>query len=190
MLEFAKGGTVPPGGVFFYSDPENNVAPVQNRGSLSSLIRDVRAAYVSANRPCPEPLGRIVEDYICRHVPPGFCMGTTNLPRARTLTPQETKANTQRVAISYGRADPGTIRRRLAICGVCSENTRTLCLSCTGLTDWAVRLAGRTRVAQDDSMGVCACDKVLVSLLVSVGMPAAAPDGVRPETCWRLSDDK
>lgn len=191
MLEFAKGGTVPPGGMYFYSDPNAGIPLIQERSNFGELVNRVRAAYLASGKPCPEPLVRVIEDYVCRHVPPEFCFGHTDLPRMRTMTPQEVKANTTRLSLSPGRADPGTVRSRMAICGACRENSRLMCLSCTGLTDWAVGLAGRTRVGQDDSLGICACDKVLLSLLVSLKLTPPADNAVlRPEKCWRIPDGR
>ncbi len=189
MLTFAKDGMIPPGGVFFYADPTNGVPLVQDHSSLQNLVRRVRAAYMTAGKPPPEPLHSVVEAYICEHVPRGFCVGQYKGAPVDFMTPQVVKENTRAAATSCGRADPGTTKMRMAVCGQCPANSRTLCLACTGLTEWAVKLAGRTQIAMDDSLGICKFDRVLLSLLVSLKGPPPKPDG-RPEKCWRLHDSK
>ena len=190
MLVFAMSGSVPPGGVFFYSDPANGVPLAQDSSNLDSLIRKVRAAYATAGKPCPEPLGPVVEDFICRHVRRGFCIGPHTGVFPEFLTTQNVKAKTKAAADSTTRVDPGATRDRMIVCGQCKSNSRGLCLGCTGLTKWAVGLAGRTQVAMDDSLGVCRYDHIMLSSLVSLkGLPAPVADG-RPENCWRLNDAK
>lgn len=185
MLQFAKGGMVPPGGVFFYSDPANGIPLVQDLMNLPSLVAKVREAYAATGKPAPEPLAAIVEAFICEHVPRGFCVGQYSGDPVYFLTPQLVKEKTKAAAASCGRVDPGTVKSRMAICGMCKDNSKSLCLSCTGLTAWAVNLAGRTEIAMDASLGVCRQVSILVSLLVSLkGLPPTS--GERPENCWRL----
>lgn len=186
MLQFAKGNSIPPGGVFFYSDPANGVPLVQDPNSLQNLVMKVRASYLKAGKPVPEPLAAAVEAYICMHVPGGFCVGQYTGQTPDFMSPQAVRARTRDAATQFPRADPGTSRSRMAVCGMCPDNSKVLCLSCTGLTDWAVKLAGRTRIAQDSSMGICKWDRILVSLGVSLNRPGTKPDG-RPENCWRLN---
>ena len=186
MLQFAKGGSVPPGGVFFYVDEANGVPLTQDRNNLDSLVDKVRAAYAKAGKPAPEPLAQVVEAFICERVPRGFCIGQYTGNPPDFMTPQAVKERTRAAAAGCARVDPGTTLARMKVCGQCPQNAKSLCLSCTGLTDWAVGLAGRTKIAMDDSMGVCRSDRILVSCLVSLNRPGTKPDG-RPENCWRLN---
>ena len=188
-LRFAKGGTVPPGGVFFYADPANGVPLIQDHNNLGVLVPKVRAAYVAAGKPAPEPLVDVVEAFICEHVPRGFCVGHYSGTPVFSLTPQAVKEKSTMDAASYGRVDPGTTKARMAICGSCAANSKSLCMSCTGLTAFAVKLAGRTQIAMDDSLGICRHDRIMVSLLVSLKTPTASPDG-RPGNRWRLDANK
>ena len=189
MLQFAKDGMIPPGGVFFYADPVNGVPLLQDMTSLQNLASRVRAAYVTAGKTPPEPLHAIVEAYICEHVPRGFCVGQYKGSPVEFMTPQVVKERSRAAATSCSRVDPGTVKSRMAVCGQCPANSRTLCLSCTGMTEWAVTLAGRTHIAMDDSLGICKHDRILLSLSVSLkGLPLN-PDG-RPEKCWRINDSK
>ena len=186
MLQFAKGGMVPPGGVFFYADPANGVPLIQHRDNLQALVAEVRATYAGLGKAPPEPLAAVVEAYICERVPRGFCIGQYSGNPPDFMSPQAVRSRTRDAANAFPKVDPGTSLARMAICGMCESNSKVLCLSCTGLTDWAVQLAGRTRVAQDSSMGICKWDRVLVSLLVSLNRPGVSSDG-RPKKCWRLN---
>ena len=186
MLQFAMAGTVPPGGVFFYSDPANGVPLLQDKNGFEPLISKVRAAYASAGKPTPEPLARVVEEYICNHVPRGFCLGTYLSHPPDYMTPQAVQSRSLAVS-STGRVDPGTALSRMKICGSCPKNSKAICLSCTGLTDWAVRLAGRTKIGMDDALGICLCDRILISLLVSLNLPVVTPDD-HPSACWRTHE--
>ncbi len=187
MLAFAKGGMIPPGGVFFYADPVNGVPLLQEPTSFTALVSRVRSAYLSAGKPAPEPLASTVEAYICEHVPRGFCIGSYTGNPPDFMTPQAVKERSRDAAARCARADPGTVKARAPICGGCVDNSKALCLSCTGLTDWAVKMAGRTKMGIDDSLGICRHDRILVSLLVSLNGPAPKPDG-RPDNCWRLKN--
>lgn len=185
-LVFAKAGSFPPGGVFFYQDPENGVPLLQDKTNLESLLSKVAQAYTAAGKPAPEPLRAHVEDYICRHVPRGFCLGRYPENHPIFLTPHVLKDRCQELARKTPRrADPGTVLSRMNICGPCPANSKSFCLSCTGLTDWALRLARRTKIGQDEAMGVCTHAKIMVSLLVSLDPIASEPGENCPETCWR-----
>jgi hypothetical protein len=184
-LVFAKAGFVPPGGVFFYRDEANGIDLIQDRTSLDNLLQKVSDAYVKAGRPAPQPLRQHVENFICENVPRGFCIGAYPANATEFMTPQAVKMRSRAAAQSSAkRADPGTVLARMRLCGACPANSRHLCLSCTGLTDWAVRLAGRTKIGQDDAMGICLHDKILISLLTSLDL-APVERGDRPENCWR-----
>jgi hypothetical protein len=184
-LVFAKAGFFPPGGVFFYKDDANGIPLIQNRTNLESLIGQVAEAYEKAGKPAPQPLKAHIENFICENVPKGFCLGTYPANTPEFMTPQIVKRRSQEAAQSSPtRADPGTVLARMRICGTCPANAKTVCLSCTGLTSWAVHLAGRTKIGLDDAMGICLHDKVLLSLLPSLDLKAAER-GTRPENCWR-----
>lgn len=186
-LVFAKAGFAPPGGVFFYEDLPNGVSLIRDTNSIESLLNRVQEAYAKAGTTPPDRLRQHVENYICERVPRGFCIGT--YPAGMDIdfmTPQAVKKRSTELARESGdrRADPGTTLSRIRICGDCKANAKNVCLSCTGLTDWAVRQARRTKIGQDDAMGICLHDKILLSLLVSLVL-TPAERGSRPENCWR-----
>ena len=184
-LVFAKAGFFPPGGVFFYKDDAHGIPLLQSKSSLDALISMVEAAYLKAGEPAPQPLKAHIENFICENVPRGFCIGTYPANVPEFMTPQTIKRRSLELAqASASRADPGTTLSRMRVCGACPANSKTLCLSCTGLTDWAVRQARRTKIGQDDAMGICLHDKILLSLLTSLNL-ASAERGDRPENCWR-----
>ena len=184
-LVFAKSGFFPPGGVFFYKDDANGIPLIQDKINLESLLVKVADAYEKAGKPAPQPLRAHVENFICEHVPRGFCIGTYPANTPEFLTPQIVKRRSLEFANARPtRADPGTTLSRMRVCGACPANSKTLCLSCTGLTDWAVRQARRTKIGQDDAMGICLHDKILLSLLTSLDL-TPVDRGDRPENCWR-----
>ena len=189
LLKFAKDGHVPPGGLFFYTDPANNVPLLQDARGIDSLLEKVREAYRRTCKVPPPNLREIIEHFICLHVPRGFCIGEYPERPPDFMSPQAVKGRTREAADGFGRADPGTAKARMAVCGTCRANNKRLCLSCTGMTDWAVNLAGRTKIGLDDSVGVCNFDRILLSLSVSLRMPNVKPDG-RPENCWRLDEPR
>ncbi len=178
-MRFRFQRLVPPGGWYFYLVPETEA---MFREPTLEGVRAVVVAHLKSNRlPVPEDLTARIEDYICRHVPPGFCDGKSSGPRARTVTLAQIREKTAALVSAGGRVTPGEARLRLGICGQCKSNDRRVCPSCVGLVGWCQRLVGRT-CPGDEWLGVCAVDAVALTAKIHVAQVPA--DEAYPANCW------
>lgn len=181
MMEFLVKRIVPPGGNYPYLVPETGVLIVSH--SIAEAVERVSAHLRSNNLSVPPNLGALIEDYICRNVPPGFCFGDADgKPVARAVTLEGIKKATIALVTSTGRADPGVARKRIDICGGCEHNDRRMCPSCIGLISWARRLVG-TQCPRDEWLGVCSVDVTALAAKIHVDKVDGANKNY-PDKCW------
>ena len=180
MMKFRVSRVVPPGGMYFYGVDATGAelrAPTMRR--LLELVR----GHIEANgRELPANLADLVEDYICRNAPAGFCYGDPEgRPVVRGVSLSQIKEATLRLVSAGGRASPGEARRRIDACGGCPCNDRRMCPTCVGLVSWARRLV-HADCPRDEWLGVCSVDCVALPAKIHV---AKVPwnDGY-PEGCW------
>lgn len=154
---------------------------------MSRLESQIRAHCAANKIAVPDPLNAAIEDHMCRHLPEGFCFGSTDgKPRARVVTLQQIKATTSQLAAGNPRVRIGLARARAAVCGACPNNDRTICPTCVGLVNWAQRLAGAKLGGVDDWLGVCAVDATALS--AKVHMTNVPDNPAYPENCWKVKD--
>lgn len=181
MLKFKIKNIIPPGGVYFYEVPETKV--VLKKSSMRELLSSIEAHLTANDHPVPKDLRALVEDYICRNVPEGFCFGDAgDRPRARVVTLESIQAGTKAaVKAGGGLVDPGQARKRVDNCSACKHNDRRMCPTCIGLVSWARRLVG-TECPRDQWLGVCDVDSVALPAKVHLKKVAENPD--YPPSCW------
>jgi len=182
VYRFRSQRSVPPGGLYFYETPDTGV--VLQAFSKTELCDAVRGHYAENGVPPPSrrDLVALVEDFMCRRLPAGFCWGSG--PRERVLTLGQLRSATHdAVRAARGRVSPGVVERRMVVCGNCGSNDRAACPSCVGLTEWALRLVGAvSRKPMDDWLGICAVDGVVLS--AKVRLDYESPTGDHPQQCW------
>ena len=178
LRKFKIRHMVPPGGRYFYRPPETNVDfSYPTREGLLTALR----AHYSANSIAPPPnLPELVEDYICRHVSPGFCTGEGTAAFGRVVSLRDIRENTQKL-LAGGLASPGEAARRVDICLACEYNDRRMCPSCVGLVAWAQRLVNRS-LPRDAWLGVCGVDAS--ALPAKVHMNSVPANADYPGNCW------
>lgn len=180
MLRFRVHRIMPPGGRYFYVVPDTEVE--LTAASMSQLLNKVRMHLAENGKPLPDNLASVVEDYICRHVPPGFCYGDDEgRPHARIVTLGGIRENTIRIARHSRLVDPGEAKLRLERCSKCPMNDRRLCPSCVGLIAWARNLVKRS-CPRDEWLGVCAVD--ITALAAKIHVASVPVVSGYPDTCW------
>jgi len=180
MMKFRMSRVVPPGGVYAYVVDATGAA--FSRPTMSTLLDAVRGHLRANGLPVPGDLAAVVEDYVCRHAPEGFCYGDAEgRPVVRGVTLPQIKAATQRLVAAGGRTTPGEARTRVDICGRCACNDRRMCPSCVGLISWARKLVGAS-CPRDEWLGVCSVD--CVALAAKVHVARVPGDEGYPEGCW------
>jgi hypothetical protein len=179
LRTFVRPNVVPPGGRYFYEVPETKVyfeAP-----SLPGLETHLRRYYQANGIPVPANLMVLVEDFICRRMPKGFCSGGD--PEVRVVTLAMVRERTVEV-LSRPLVDPGTAALRGKICGQCKHNDRTLCPSCVGLVAWSLQVVGQLQQGYHNWLGVCELDCTAVPAKI-YSKSVQVPEGYsRPEGCW------
>ena len=152
-------------------------------GGLLTLLNEHYAANKIA---VPANLRELVEDYICRHVPEGFCNGDGSKNATHAVTLADIRTNTQKL-MDGGLVTPGEASRRIDICLACAYNDRRLCPSCVGLVAWAKKLVNRS-LPRDEWLGVCGIDAS--ALPAKVHMKQIAEDARYPAPCWVGKDQR
>lgn len=185
MMRFRVRNVIPPGGRYFYVVPETSVR-IESL-SYSVLFDLIRQHYGRNNLAAPMNLADVVEDYMCRNLPNGFCFGDPEgRPVSRSVTLSQIKENTKRLVSGNKFVFPGEARRRADICGRCPLNDRSVCTTCVGLHAWSRKLVGQTVGGAAEWLGVCAVDAVSLSAKVHVTDVPSNPD--YPINCWRKSN--
>lgn len=174
MLKFARRNVGPPGGMYFYVVPETDQR--FEYPTFIGLELLVREHYYNNDIRLPEALPAAIEDYMCRHLPEGFCTGRTDgeVRRAKTLTFWVVSDNTFRMLSHDGVFEkPEEAERRAKICLSCNNNLMGICSSCSGLK---LRFAAQMRglsTTQDRFLGVCAIDGSLLTAKVYAPLEVA-----------------
>ena len=181
MLKFANKRYGPPGGMYFYESPETKV--LFRHPGMRQLLEAVRKHYAENSIECPEDLEAKVENFMCLMLPAGFCKGDDEgQVRRKVVTLSSIREATMQLAAGNPRVDPGDAERRAIVCSTCPMNDRTSCTSCTGMTEWARKLAGKNLGGLDSALGICQIDTVALSAKVHM---STIPDSEEyPETCW------
>jgi hypothetical protein len=182
MLDFRARNLVPPGGRYFYIVPETGVR-IEGL-SLLHWYNNIVKHYRENDLKVPADYKAVARDYLCRHLPEGFCTGDLDgKPRARVITLQQVKASTSTLAAGNPRVTVGEARRRADTCSRCPQNDKSVCTSCVGVTAWATRLAGQRLGGLDDWLGICGVDAT--ALVAKVHMRNIPDNDEYPNDCWR-----
>lgn len=181
-MRFRHYHSDPPGGVYFFAIGDDYVES-RSRAEIKDMAI---AVYKKHGKVPPFDVFECVMEYMCPKMPDGFCTG----PSTETAVSVSIIKENTRQLFRKKVADPIVIRERLHTCLSCPENSRAVCPSCCGLTDWVVRnMTGRTRIPADEFAFVCGPAQAFVSALVTAEDPGPAPEGCHKD-CWRLKNNE
>ena len=76
--------------------------------------------------------------------------------------------------------------KRALQCVGCKENNRIICLTCKGIDQWVNSWTKRS-TKHDKSLGVCACDNIVLYATLHSTLPTT---GEFPEGCWKNESDR
>lgn len=182
MMTFASMRTVPPGGRFFYEIPEFSIY-VESLSWLDLLVK-VESQYRANKVPVPVTLSQMIQDYMCRKLPKGFCQGGGGSVR-HPVTLDQVKGLTSAIIAAGGRelVSPLDAKQRAETCANCPKNDRSTCPSCVGLNAWAERQVKQKVPGSELWLGICGVDDV--SLMARVHLvDAGKRTAEHPEGCW------
>jgi len=182
MGRFVNSTIVPPGGRYFYETPDTKC--FFKEPTMSGLLRAIDKHYRDSGILVPPSLSELVEEYMCKYLPSGFCTGKPSGDR-KIMGLSEIKEKTLKaIRTADTRAPVGDVKERAAICGNCPKNNRSMCPSCIGLVGWAERQVGTQFVNGEKWLGVCEVDAVALPAKIHLNN---AEDDVssHPDHCWK-----
>lgn len=186
MLEFRVKNIIPPGGKFFYA-VDGKSGSIEFEGyTKAAIILEVQNYYRGNDEPIPDDIWLKIQDYMCRRVPEGFCVGDADgRPRAKVVTLQKVRQQAHD-AVLAGRkqfVEHGTAENRAKICASCAENDRTMCPTCLGLVKWGERFVGNKKTSYNQYLGICTKDTLLLPVKVFLAnLPQCNEE--MPAHCW------
>lgn len=184
MMSFRYKMYAPPGGKWFYTVPETGKY-FESRQNMSDCEAQVLRHYAVNKLTPPENLSALIENHICLHVTPGFCLGPD--PRSKSEIPptffeivqklEQFFREKRRALVSTREAD-----QRATTCARCPENSLAFCMSCSGLRGRARSFVAGRSLAQDNYLGVCKKTRLPCGALVHLVEPPPAESA--PANCW------
>ena len=192
MRSFRQKNQVPPGGRFFYQTPDSKA---QFQGpTLADVQRQVEEHYALNKMAIPGNLGALIEDFVCRHVDPGFCEGDAEgRPQARPVTiwhiVHATKLLFNRAFQSDFFVPRSEAERRASICARCPRNVAGICSGCHGMASRFASVLHSRTTSRDSSLHVCLACGCYLPAKVHVANKylddSRLPVEDVPDFCWR-----
>ena len=181
-VRFRSTMTPPPGGKFYYDDPDGTHIEARTWLEMEPKMR----AFMR-ERGIPGSPSRFLAQHMCPHMPDWYCSGEGVKHVVRASEARENSAPYfARQTVTFDR-----ISERIQKCTTCPKHSRTFCLTCTGLAEWIQTMFNgrRVRVPEDRASGVCDCCKALEAVVASVEYGKDEPiwEGA-PDTCWRRTE--
>ena len=191
LRKFKVSFAVPPGRKFFYLIPGGPF--VETSCSWDLLEREVRRKISENGLPDIPNLREEMEDYMCRHLPDGFCTGaaSTDPPVSyhAVVTATRDVVSSSYKAGKFGHIPADRIDARASACLSCPLHSMALCLTCEGIiSDFARYTAGRN-TPYDRTLRVCKPCMAAVPLLLHVDEDAM-PVADYADGCWVLKERK
>jgi len=183
MLKFRVRNVMPPGGKYFYEVPETKA--YFDGFVMDALLETIREHYAANRLDAPAELAALVEDFVCRHVPEGFCFGESDQPRAHVATYWQIKNRTKK-ATEAGLVPGRVAERRAGVCVGCPLNSHAICPTCTGIRDWARQLVEYRSTFEDLKLGTCEATALYLPAVVHAAEAGVASFVAieKPANCW------
>lgn len=179
MLSLRSTLYAPPGGEWFYELEGRRFA---SRHSLVDLERAVVAHYESRGAAVPLNLRELLEDYMCKRLPAGNCVGEgQRIPGSVVPSYFELMKNLSKVR-GKPLVDAKLAESRAMICRECRHNNMAGCRSCNNLQSQALAAVRGHRVLNLPYMGNCLIYVVPTYALVWVNKPGEQAG--LPDNCW------
>ena len=182
--------SVPPGRKFFFQIPGGPF--VETSCSWGEIEQEVLRK-IEENKLPPIPnLRAEIEDYMCRHLPDGFCTGAATDPPVsymRVVSATREILSSASKAGKYGHVTADRIDARALACMGCPMHSMSLCLTCQGiLSDFSRYIAGRN-TPYDRTLRVCRACMAAVPLILHAD-ESAMPEADYDAGCWVLKERK
>jgi hypothetical protein len=175
--------TRPPSGQYTYELKGQCVAG-RTYYEFAARVTDLHARL---GVPLTEDVDIAIARYLCPFLPDGYC-STPSAVKMLSIDDVKSKAYPYFTKPMEPR---DKVEARLSICANCPCNSRSVCLSCTGLDTW-IRTnfrQKRDRMPQDAGVGICVCAGTLASVVATVAYDASEPVWDKtPDTCWRKAN--
>ena len=171
-MNLARPQFTPPGGLWFYEEP-NTKRQFATRNGLDDVWRQV-VRFLEANKELvPNDLLARIEDYMCRRLPKGTCTGQDDRPIHETVplffevsNAMDTFFQKNRGKLSY--CDSNESVKRMRICIRCPRHFMGLCTSCDGLRATARSYVGHRTTVLDSQAGACSIFRLPLVAIVHV----------------------
>lgn len=179
MLSLRSTRYAPPGGVWFY---EVDGVRIESQSSFTDLESKVVYHYETIGLAIPLDLRLLIEDFMCKHLPDGNCVGEgARIPGSVSPSFFEIIKNLGKLrGVPY--TDARAAEMRATTCRACPNNNFAACHSCNGLQENTLNAVGGRRVLNLPYLGVCLLYALPTYGLVWVrDLPETA--GL-PDNCW------
>lgn len=179
MLALRTTQFAPPGGAWFF---ELDGKRFESKASFVDLECSVVAYLEGAKKPIPANLRAQIEDFMCRRLPAGNCIGEGDrIPGSVTPGYFDLLKNLEKLR-RYAFVEARQAEQRAAVCRACQSNNFASCHSCNGLRDQTLRMIGGRRVLNLPYLGACVFFALPTYALVWL-QGLKAMEGL-PDNCW------
>jgi len=193
LYRYRDPRAVPPGGKFFYKDPETGMEFYKS--THDGLVESVAAHRKANGRPVPDNLSDIIADWICRRLPDGWCIdsatGAANMNTGRrTVTELLRRSREAQRAPGWGQG-AWNAPARAAICARCPNHVPAVgCPGCVGLDDQLRSMLQGFELPNLKWLQACRVSGTFVAIEVfSDPAPEQPPTGpgraAYPDHCWK-----
>lgn len=166
----------PPGGEFFFEHGGERIS-ARTWPEFLPKMRDMISRHGLTGTPLD-----LAARHMCPKLPAWYCteggvqVTSTDIARANA-----------RDLFSRHVVNPAEIARRLSVCRACPKHSRTVCLTCTGISQWILSSFGGRRppLPEDRMSGMCGCAKTFEMAAASVDVRGLPEWKDTPATCWR-----
>ena len=172
--------SAPPGGKWVWSDPDHHIEAFGYEEAVDRIMAEMKCDRRKAMN--------LLGEYMCRHMPEGFCYGTSSdEPRGASIPYYLDRA---RPYLSLPEATVDKIVERMDACLQCPMHRRDFCIGCTRAHKVLYKMfdGRRPPLPGDLKSGACACADTFEMAIASVEYHEGAPEWTSapvPETCWR-----
>jgi len=186
----------PPGG-WVYKDLDTNVW-LQSLKSLDDLVLQCTNHRRINKLEIQDKFAEFIESTICYRVDPTLVSGLSedHDPSGEMISFFKANNRTTQFLSSWTNSgkkvvDDKISATRSALCVNCDFNAKHICLTCKGVDQW-IHGWNHGKTPNDNRLGICKCDAVIIFASVHAEKPALIDKGVKaiyPEYCWKFAKE-